>query len=156
MSRQKLDEIGEALRSLTESYGATLLLMERTYLMLCQEVAIDPDVYWRQHAGRPSLRESNNLQTDRRTFTVHYSGRTCFLGNTLAFDLLAYLAKHPNIYISRERLLDEVWKASRSTSAIKSVVSILREKLCKAGMDGLARAIDGSVRGHYALRATVN
>lgn len=156
MSRRKLDEIGEALQSLTESYRATLILMERTYLMLCQEVTVDPDVYWRQHAERPSLREPKKLQTDLRTFTVHYSGRTCFLGNTLAFGLLAYLAKHPNIYISREQLLDEVWKASRSTSAIKSVVSILREKLCKAGMDGLARAIDGSVRGHYALRINAN
>jgi DNA-binding response OmpR family regulator len=53
--------------------------------------------------------------------------------------------------VSHEQLQEEVWDAVRSRSAVRSVVKVLRAKLRKAGMTGLADAIDGHVAGHYAL-----
>jgi DNA-binding winged helix-turn-helix (wHTH) protein len=84
--------------------------------------------------------------------SVTFQGKDCFLGNTLPFKFLSHLARRPNAYVSYEDLLADVWRGVRSDSAVRSVVKALRARLRRAGLDGLADAIDGTVAGHYALK----
>jgi hypothetical protein len=88
---------------------------------------------------------------DETTFSVRWADRTCRLGNTVAFRLLARLARRPNHLVSCETLLDELWDRHTSHEAVRSTVKILRRKLTAAGMEDLAAAIDGSASHHYAL-----
>ena len=88
---------------------------------------------------------------DRTTFTVHWGGKTCFLGNTLPFKFMERLARRPNQLVPCDQLLDEVWQCCRSREAMRSVVKVLRQKLGQAGMKDLAGAIDGTTVGHYGL-----
>jgi hypothetical protein len=88
---------------------------------------------------------------DRKTFSVRWRNRTCYLGNSLPFRLLERLADRPNQLIHHDQLLDEVWECRRSRESIRSVVRVLRQKLCHAGMKDLAEAIDGTTARHYGL-----
>jgi DNA-binding response OmpR family regulator len=88
---------------------------------------------------------------DGATFCVHWDGRTCRLGNTLAFRLLERLARRPNQLVPCDVLLDELWDGYSSRDAVRSMVRVLRRKLCAAGMEDLALAIDGSTTHHYGL-----
>jgi DNA-binding response OmpR family regulator len=88
---------------------------------------------------------------DRATFSVRWHDNTCYLGNSLPFRLMERLAYCPNQLIHRDRLLDEVWECRRSREAMRSVVKVLRRKLCQAGMEDLAEAIDGTTAHHYGL-----
>jgi DNA-binding response OmpR family regulator len=89
---------------------------------------------------------------DEETFSVHWANRTCRLGNTLSFGLLARLALRPNQFISYEVLCKDVWKDEyTSHEAVRSAVKVLRRKLIAAGMADLAEAIDGRNSRHYAL-----
>jgi DNA-binding response OmpR family regulator len=88
---------------------------------------------------------------DRTTFTVRWSDKICYLGNTLPFKLFERLARRPNQLVHCDQLLDEVWQCCRSREAMRSVVKVLRQKLCQAGMKDLAKAIDGKTARHYGL-----
>ena len=88
---------------------------------------------------------------DEATFSVHWADRTCRLGNTVAFRLLKRLARRPNLFISYEVLLHDIWDECTSPEAVRSAVKVLRRKLIAAGMEDLAGAIDGSTFHHYAL-----
>jgi hypothetical protein len=88
---------------------------------------------------------------DRRTFAIHWRGKTCYLGNTLPYKFFERLARRPNQLIPCDELLDDVWQGLRSREAIRSVVKVLRQKLGQAGMDVLARSIDGRTPHHYGL-----
>ena len=88
---------------------------------------------------------------DRTTFTVHWGGKICYLGNTLPFKFLERLARRPNQLVPCDQLLDEVWQCCRSREAMRSVVKVLRQKLGQAGMEDLAGAIDGTTARHYGL-----
>ena len=88
---------------------------------------------------------------DGATFCVHWDGRTCRLGNTLAFRLLERLARWPNQLIHCNVLLHEIWDHYSSRDAVRSTVKVLRRKLSMAGMENLALAIDGSTTHHYGL-----
>lgn len=88
---------------------------------------------------------------DRTTFTVHWGGKSCFLGNTLPFKLFERLARRPNQLVPCDQLLDDVWQCCRSRDAMRSVVKVLRQKLSQAGMEDLAVAIDGTTARHYGL-----
>jgi hypothetical protein len=90
---------------------------------------------------------------DEDTFRVHWGDRTCRLGNTFPFRLLARLARRPNQFISYEVLFRDVWKNEyTSPEAVRSVIKVLRRKLAAAGMADLAEGIDGSTSRHYALK----
>ena len=90
---------------------------------------------------------------DDATFNARWADRTCFLGNTLPFRLLARLAQRPNHFISYETLFRDVWNDEyTSPEALRSAVKVLRRKLMAAGMADLADAIDGSNSRHYALK----
>ena len=88
---------------------------------------------------------------DEATFSVRWANRTCRLGNTVAFRLLARLARRPNHFLSYESLRDGIWDECESDAAVQSAVKVLRRKLNAAGMADVAAAIDGSVSRHYAL-----
>ena len=88
---------------------------------------------------------------DRSTFSVRWQNKTCYLGNSLPFRLLERLAYRPNQLVHHDQLLDEVWECRRSREAVRSIVKVLRQKLCQAGMEDLAEAIDGTTSHHYGL-----
>ena len=73
------------------------------------------------------------------------------MGNTLPFKFLERLARRPNQLVPCDQLLDDVWECYRSREAMRSVVKVLRQKLGQAGMQDLARAIDGTTARHYGL-----
>jgi DNA-binding response OmpR family regulator len=148
------EQIQRSLRSLTDLYKSMIELMERTFALLCEESSLDPFSYFQKyplqsdpHTGR------QRLLIDRAVFSVKFKGKACFLGNRLPFKLLARLAQRPNTYVSYKELLSEAWDdVIVSESAIRSVVRNLRNKLRQAGLADLARAIDGTVPRHYALK----
>lgn len=90
-------------------------------------------------------------RVDRRTLTVYWEDRACFLGYTLPFRLMERLAQRPNQYTPVERLMLDLWGGTKAPSTIRSAVSDLRKKLVAAGMTELAAMIDGSNPGHYGL-----
>jgi DNA-binding response OmpR family regulator len=126
-------------------------LLEQTLTLLCEELSLDPLTYFRTQPAAPG--GYPGLVADPRELVVRFGGKTCFLGNTLPFRLLARLAQRPNRYFTYEELLADVWEGDcRSDASVRSVVKVLRRKLREAGMGQLADAIDGTERGHYALK----
>jgi hypothetical protein len=96
------------------------------------------------HRQRPLLDES--------TLSVIWKGKTLHLGHTIAFRLLARLARRPNQYVTHLDLLRDVWDDDDlATATIRSQVRELRRKLCRGGMNGLATAISGH-NGRYILK----
>ena len=153
MNTDKREKIRHTLRCLAESQSATIDLMDQTLVLLSEELALDPFTFWK---SRPSPRESgtasDRLNIDRELLTVTYSSRSCFLGNTLSFRLIARLARRPNAYFTYEELLSDVWCGLRTDSAVRAAVKRLRGRLRRLGMMELADALDGSVPGRYALK----
>jgi DNA-binding response OmpR family regulator len=94
------------------------------------------------------------LQLDRAAFAVRWGTKTCHLGHSVLFRVMEVLVRHPDQYISRERLLDLAWHGSRSDSTVRSAIGELRARLAKAGLHEVAAAIDGRNLGHYRLRLT--
>lgn len=90
-------------------------------------------------------------RVDRRTLTVYWKDRSCFLGYTLPFRLMERLAQRPNQYTKAERLMLDLWGGPKAPSTIRSAISDLRIKLTAAGMGELAAMIDGRNPGHYGL-----
>jgi DNA-binding response OmpR family regulator len=154
MSTDKRDAIRRSLLKLVESY--TVELVEQTMALLDEAVSEPVPAYSPSLAPKSTQSKSRGLLIDGTLLTVTFRGRTCFLGNTLPFRLLARLAKRPNAYVPHQVLLDDVWQGPRSDSAIRSVVKVLRSKLRKSGLGELADAITGSQRGHYVLRLQDN
>ncbi len=153
MDTKKREQIRRTLRSLAEVNAAMIDLMERALSLLNEELALDPIEFWRSCMPTAGSSASHGqLALDRGLLSVTFRGQSCFLGNTLPFQLFARLVGRPNVYLSYEELLTEVWQGIRSDSAVRGVVKRLREKLRKAGMMELADAIDGTVPGHYALK----
>lgn len=95
--------------------------------------------------------QESALHLDRATYSVRWEARSCFLGYTMAFRLLERLARQPNVYVSTDRLLGDLWEATRTSSTVRSTVCGLKAKLRAAGMNKLADMIDGSTPGHYGL-----
>jgi DNA-binding response OmpR family regulator len=128
-------------------------IFEHALALLTEELALDPVDFWRTRSTpqeEPS--DSDRPTVDYGLLSVVFKGRTCFLGNTLAFRLFARLVRTPNVFVAYDDLLTDVWGSIRTDCAIRSVVKRLRARLRKAGMGGLADAIDGSETGRYALR----
>jgi len=147
-------QIQQSLRSLADSYKVMMELMERTFDLLCEVQELDPLTYLRTRSVPASIQIGKHaFAIDPAVLSIKYRGKICFLGDTLCFKLITYLARRPNAYFTYESLLTEVWDgAVRSDDAVRSVVKILRSKLRQAGLADLADAIDGTVRRHYALK----
>jgi DNA-binding response OmpR family regulator len=156
ISDKRRQEIAESLRRLAANYGRSMTEFEEALAVLCRKLELDeisvprPDrSQWR--ADRRAEARLTDVVVDRATFTVRWHGRSCFLGSSLPFRLFERLSRRPNQFVSYEQLYDEVWFAQRSREAVRSVVKVLRQKLIRAGMRGLAQAIDGRTRDHYML-----
>lgn len=153
MRTDKREKIREYLRNLANSHAALMDVLEQTMAMVCEELSLDPVLSRINQKNRRRLEQSGNqLVIDRSVLSVTFRGRSCFLGNSLPFKFLCRLAQRPNTFLSHDELLADVWQGLRSSDAVRSVVKTLRSKLRTAGLGELADAIDGSVRGHYALR----
>ncbi len=152
MNTDRRDTIRASLRCLVEAHAATMKVMERTYALLCEELALNPQECFSHPAAAEPPADALHPVIDPCRFTVSFRGRTCFLGNTMAFRFLARLAERPGRYVPHRSLFEDVWDGQRSADAVRSVVRFLRQKLRLADLGELADAIDGSERGHYALR----
>ena len=79
---------------------------------------------------------------DLAAMTVTWGGRTCRLGNTVLFRLMARLAKRPGHYIPFTGLLRDVWQgAVKEDETIRSAVRRLKQRLRDAEMPRLAAAV---------------
>lgn len=88
---------------------------------------------------------------DESTMCVVWDGKTVHLGHTVAFRLLARLARRPNQYVTHLDLLEDVWDGEdREITTIRSTVRHLQRKLRAGGMPALASAIRGH-NGRYML-----
>lgn len=96
-----------------------------------------------------SQRQLEFPRVDHGRFSINWQGKTCCLGNTLPFHLFARIARSPNRYVTHVDLLEDVWRGRREPTTIRGVVKRLRDRLIEDGMQDLAKAIDGSVKGHY-------
>jgi DNA-binding response OmpR family regulator len=153
MNAAKRELIRRTLRNLAESHAATIELMEQTLALLSEELAIDAVSFWKTREPPVNTPQGRKyLFIDSNRLQVGFRGRTCVLGNTLSFKLLERLARHPNIYVTHDELLSDVWHGVRSESAIRSVVKRLRQTLRQQGLPELADAIDGTSSGRYCLR----
>lgn len=146
MDSTKQSRIREALRQLAAAHATAMKQMEQAMELLAAELWPEEDI-----PGKGKKYESP-LEVDRSVLCVRYHGRSCFLGNTLMFRLIEQLARRRNKYLPYEDLLSEVWESERSDGAVRSVVKRLREALRIQGLEDVARGIDGSVPGHYALK----
>jgi DNA-binding response OmpR family regulator len=145
-------EISRALQELAASQAATMQLLEHALALFTNELALEPIEFWQKHASQFGSRHLEQPTIEFGRLSVSFNGRSCFLGNSLAFRLFARLARTPDVYVSYEALLSEVWGGVRSDSAVRSIVKTLRCRLREAGMSELATAIGGSEPGYYALR----
>jgi DNA-binding response OmpR family regulator len=88
---------------------------------------------------------------DESTLSVLWNDKTLHLGHTLAYRLLARLARRPNQYVTHLDLIRDVWDDDDlATATIRSLVRELRRKLRSGGMTDLADAIRGH-NGRYIL-----
>lgn len=140
-----LQQALELLRELASGLHELARLAEQSISLL---ETIPPDGRG-PSKGQP-LREAPPL-VDTSTFTVNWDGKTCHLGYTLLFRLMAHLASNEGRYVPHQELLDEVWEGPRSASTVRSAFANLRNQLVGAGMGVLAAAIRGHNTGHYGF-----
>jgi hypothetical protein len=136
----------QALKA-ASSLRATLAVLISQLDDLCDILEAEPAIA----RGIPAIDGSAGLDLNRASYTLKWGVRTCVLGHTMAFRLMARLARRPNEYVHVEDLLDELWQGTRSYSTVRSTVCRLKVKLCAAAMADLAAMIDGSMRNHYGL-----
>ncbi len=141
--------IQDTLRKMAAAHAAAMAASEEAMSLLAAEFA---------EISQPTTRSvpeqslsSDTPIIDRPMLSVAYQGRSCFLGNTLPLRLLERLLRRPNHYVHYNQLQDDVWHSDPSPESVRSVVKELRRKLRGAGMQKLAKAIDGRVAKHYCL-----
>lgn len=141
--------IQETLRKMAAAHAAAMAASEEVMALLAAE--FEGAVASATRTDTPRATASDRPVIDWPMLSVSYRGRSCFLGNTLPFRFLERLLRRPNQYVSHQQLQDDVWEGEPSPESIRSVVKELRRKLRCAGMDGLAKAINGKVARHYSL-----
>jgi hypothetical protein len=149
-------EIADSLRRLALAHSNAVAYFEETVSVLCRALHMDENGF-----QLPIHRTANPLPppavdptiptVDESLLSVVYRNRRCFLGNTLPLWFFKRLARQPNHYIPYRDLLKDVWDGQRSNEAVRSVAQVLKQKLKKARMGDVAKAIDGSNRGHFGL-----
>ena len=139
-------ELRRAIVQLSESCRLVLRLLDQTADQGPPSTERSPKSASSDNYSPPYLVIEDQL------FTIRYRGKPCFLGNSLGYRLILKLLESRGRYVSHEELLESIWCGKRSVSAIKSVISDLRHKLMESGLTELARALDGTLKGHYRLR----
>ena len=96
--------------------------------------------------------EAGDVRIDLRTRRVERDGREVQL-TAREFELLAYLARHPDQVLSREQILNAVWgfDFDPGTKVLEVYIGYLRRKL--GGDDGGGPDRDGAQRRLPAARA---
>lgn len=151
----KVDQIVQGLKQLAATHAEAAHILHELVFELGENQSLDTG----NGDAPPLLANEPPLQSfvpqfpiaDPDILAVRWKGKTCFLGNTLAFRLFARLARRPNHFLSHDLLLDEVWECRVTKEAMRSVVKTLKQKLRQAGMEDLAAAIDGHRRECYGL-----
>ena len=103
-------------------------------------------------AENGSLASDPNLPiADPNTFTVHWHGHFCRLGNNKRFAVMAALAaKRPGWSLTYRELSQCVWvDGGVENGTIQSTVYQLKRELRTAGMASLADAITGEKEGYF-------
>src|SRR4051794_30927308 len=100
MHTDRREQIRRSLACLAQSQQATMTILEQTLSLLCAELSLDPLAYFQAQSSSPP--DNPRLVVDPALLTVHFQGKTCFLGNTLPFRFLARLAQRPSSYFSYE------------------------------------------------------
>lgn len=149
MKAHPTQRIQETLRKMAAAHAAAMAASEEVMALLSAE--FEAATAFVTRPGTPTVTAADRPVIDRPMLSVSYGGRSCFLGNTLPFRFLERLLRRPNQYVSHQQLQDDVWEGEPSPESIRSVVKELRRKLRFAGMDGLAKAINGKVARHYSL-----
>ncbi|HSD78019.1 MAG TPA: response regulator transcription factor [Solirubrobacteraceae bacterium] len=84
-----------------------------------------------------SVLEAGDMRLDLRTRRVEHDGREVKL-TAREFELLAYLARHPDQVLSREQILNAVWgfDFDPGTKVLEVYIGYLRRKLAAPDGDG--------------------
>lgn len=102
-------------------------------------------------AGDRAVVAPSKLVMNVETLRAELGAKTCFLGNTKEFHLLARLNQRPGAYVSVDSLREDVWRdVETDKNTIQRTISNLRRELGEAKMTEVV--IDGSQKGHYQLR----
>jgi hypothetical protein len=100
--------------------------------------------------ARSSPTPPRQLVLDEETFEARLGNRSCLLGNTFEFRLLARLNRRPGRYVRIDALREDVWQDMETAkNTIQRTVSNLRRKLRDADLVGIL--IDGSQKDNYGL-----
>ena len=101
-----------------------------------------------------SVLEAGDIRLDLRTRRVERDGHEVQL-TAREFELLAYLARHPDQVLSREQILNAVWgfDFDPGTKVLEVYIGYLRRKL--GDDDGRRPDRDGAQRRLPAARARV-
>lgn len=83
-----------------------------------------------------SVLETGDVRLDLRTRRVEFAGREVSL-TAREFELLAYLARHPDQVLSREQILNAVWgfDFDPGTKVLEVYIGYLRRKLTESGAE---------------------
>lgn len=153
---KQTEKLVERLTQLATAHSEAVSLVREIVSAICEDLNLDPSRICSvasEALGRSA--ETRSLRrlpiADRNMLAILWKGNCCYLGNTLPFKLFERLVRCPNHFISHEQLLDDVWECQVTKEAIRSVVKVLKQKLCNADMVDLANAIDGSRRECYGL-----
>jgi hypothetical protein len=146
----------EKLSKLAAAHASAAVLAQEIIVTVGERLGLDLDEIAPVAAMLAASSSNGGISAprpivDAATFSVHWDGKVCVLGNTLPFRLLERLGRRPNQFIHCDQLLDDVWQGLRSREAIRSVVKVLKQKLVQAGMDDLAASIKGNQPRHYGL-----
>ncbi|MGZ4708005.1 MAG: EAL domain-containing protein [Acidimicrobiales bacterium] len=87
-----------------------------------------------------------DIAIDLPARTVHQGGSEVDLTRR-EFDLLSYLALHPGVTVSRERLLEVVWSSSASWQSVSTVTEHVRRLRAKLKADPAHPRLIVTIRG---------
>jgi DNA-binding response OmpR family regulator len=88
---------------------------------------------------------------DPDTFSIHWNGKNCALGNTKEFRFAERLIRNLNCFVSYNELAEWVWDYDEyDPHKIKNMKLRLKKKLQLAGMEVLADRIESTPQ-HYRL-----
>ena len=150
MQNSKRANIRKALASLAATHEIVVRQMEHMIDLLNHVLEAEESLEF-ESGDTNSKSKTNKPFANRKTLSIEWAGKSCFLGNTLLFWFFDRIARTPNQYVSHLDLLEDVWGGERKEATIRGVAKRLRDRLNECGMEFLALSIDGSESGYYGL-----
>jgi len=132
-SQQALENLIDAFAELAKLHNAAASVAVRARELVASSMAMGN---W----------DETNALSDRpivckETCTVLWRGQQGQFKPGLLVNLLAYLARRPNIYRPNDNLMDNVWERRCEQSTIRQAIRRLRQTLKDSGMGELAACI---------------